>query len=170
MINSAGRAGIILDPPCKTDRKRMPPSLIALPLAVWERDGLKAALTGAGLAVDDILAPGSQFWRFATDDDVPAGFGGIEAHGTDALLRSVVTFPPLRGRGVGAAIVKALEAEAIVMKCSTVWLLTTTAREFFEQRDYAVVDRSEVPAAIRATAQFSALCPDSASAMVKRLG
>jgi N-acetylglutamate synthase-like GNAT family acetyltransferase len=147
----------------------MPASLIASPLAVWERDGLKAAVIKAGLPADDILAPGALFWRFATDDDVPAGFGGIEVHGADALMRSVVTLPPLRERGIGRAIVKALEAEALVMKCSAVWLLTTTARDFFGQLGYAVVDRGEVPAAIRATAQFSALCPDTATVMVKRL-
>ena len=147
----------------------MTPSLIALPLAVWERDGLKAALTKAGLPADDILTPGLQFWRFSTQDDVPAGFGGIEVHGADALMRSVVTLPPLRGRGVGQGIVRALEAEAIVMKCGAVWLLTTTAREFFGKLGYAAVDRADVPGAIRATAQFSSLCPDSATVMVRRL-
>jgi N-acetylglutamate synthase-like GNAT family acetyltransferase len=148
----------------------MPPSLIALPLAVWERDGLKAALTRAGLPADDIFAPGPQFWRFATHDDVPAGFGGIEVHGTDALLRSVVTLPPLRRRGIARAIVAALEAEAIVMKCSAVWLLTATARQLFEKLGYVAVDRAQVPAAIRASTQYSSLCPDSATVMVKRLG
>ena len=143
--------------------------LIALPLAVWERDGLKAALTRAGLPADDILTPGLQFWRFSTQDDVPAGFGGIEVHGADALMRSVVTLPPLRSRGIGRGIVRALEAEAVVMKCRAVWLLTTTAREFFERLGYAAVDRADVPGAIRATAQFSSLCPDSATVMVKRL-
>jgi N-acetylglutamate synthase-like GNAT family acetyltransferase len=147
----------------------MTPSLVALPLAVWERDGLKAALTKAGLPADDIFTPGPQFWRFTTDDDVPAGFGGIEVHGADALMRSVVTLPPLRGRGVGQGIVRALEAEAIVMKCGAVWLLTTTAREFFGKLGYAAVDRADVPGAIRATAQFSSLCPDSATVMVRRL-
>ena len=147
----------------------MTPSLIALPLAVWERDGLRAALTKAGLPADDILTPGLQFWRFSTRDDVPAGFGGIEVHGADALMRSVVTLPPLRSRGIGQAIVRALEAEAVVMKCRAVWLLTTTAREFFGRLGYAAVDRADVPGAIRATAQFSSLCPDSATAMVKRL-
>ena len=143
--------------------------LIALPLAVWERDGLKAALTRAGLPADDIFRPGPQFWRFSTQDDVPAGFGGIEVHGADALMRSVVTLPPLRARGIGQAIVRALEAEAIVMKCRALWLLTTTSREFFGKLGYTAVDRADVPGAIRATAQFSSLCPDSATVMVKRL-
>jgi len=56
-----------------------------------------------------------------------------------------------------------------VMKCRAVWLLTTTAREFFERLGYAAVDRADVPGAIRATAQFSSLCADSATVMVKRL-
>src|SRR5262245_50238978 len=106
-------------------------SLIALPLAVWERDGLKAALGGAGLPTDDVATAGPLFWRFSINDDVPVGFGGLEIHGDDALMRSVVTLPPLRGRGLGRRIVLALEAEALMLKCSDVWLLTTTAQDFF---------------------------------------
>jgi N-acetylglutamate synthase-like GNAT family acetyltransferase len=145
-------------------------ALIAFPLAAWERDGLRAALTGAGLPAEDIAAAGPYFWRFSTGDDVPAGFGGLEVYGADALLRSVVTLPPLRGRGVGRAIVEALEAEAVVLKCRSVFLLTTTAQGFFERLGYAEIGRSDVPASIRATAQFASLCPDSATVMVKRLG
>ena len=145
-------------------------ALFALPLAVWERDGLKAALRGAGLPVDDIAQPGPHFWRFSIDDDVPAGFGGLEVHGPDALMRSVVTLPPLRGRGFGRAIVQALEAEAVVLKCRAVFLLTTTAQDFFAKLGYGETPRSDVPGSIRATAQFASLCPESAAVMTKRLG
>lgn len=144
-------------------------SLIALPLAVWERDGLRAALIRAGLPSDDVEAPGRLFWRFSDADDAPVGFGGLEVHGPDALMRSVLTLPPLRGRGLGAAIVTALEAEVRLVKCRSIWLLTSTAQALFERLGYARIDRAEVPAAIRATAQFVSLCPDSATAMVKRL-
>ncbi len=61
------------------------PRLQSLPLAVWERDGLKAALLKAGLRADDVVRPDRLFWRFERDDDTPAGFGGLEMHGTDAL-------------------------------------------------------------------------------------
>ena len=144
-------------------------SLIALPLAVWERDGLRAALAKAGLPCDDVEAPGRLFWRFSDADDVPVGFGGLEVHGPAALVRSVLTLPPLRRRGLGGAIVAGLEAEARLLKCRSVWLLTTTAQRLFERLGYARVDRAEVPAAIRATAQFASLCPDTATAMAKRL-
>jgi amino-acid N-acetyltransferase len=144
-------------------------ALLALPLAVWERDGLKAALGGVGLPTEDVATAGPLFWRFSINDDVPVGFGGLEVHGSDALLRSVVTLPPLRGRGLGRKIVMALEGEAVVAQCSAVWLLTTTAQDFFAKLGYAAVDRGTVPAAIRATAQFALLCPDTAAVMAKRL-
>ena len=58
--------------------------LLALPLAAWERDGLKAALVKAGLPADHVGDPRLLFWRFETHEDVPVGFGGLELHGTDA--------------------------------------------------------------------------------------
>lgn len=147
----------------------MAPSLVSLPLAAWEREGLVSALRKAGLPADDVTEPAAMFWRFSTDDDVPAGFGGLEVHGADALMRSVLTMPSLRNRGIGSAIVAALEAEAQINRCQTIWLLTTDAQPYFEKRGYTVHDRSAAPAAIRATAQFSSLCPASAALMAKPL-
>ena len=86
--------------------------LVAMPLAAWERDGLAAALQGAGLPTDDLAEPGRLFWRFETAETEPVGFGGLEILHGDALLRSIVTLPPLRKRGIGAAIVASLEEEA----------------------------------------------------------
>jgi hypothetical protein len=44
-------------------------------LAVFERDGLKAALKKAGLFSENIDKPDLLFWRFETQDAVPVGFG-----------------------------------------------------------------------------------------------
>lgn len=86
--------------------------LLAMPLAAWERDGLKTALAKAGLPADDIGDPHLLFWRFESRANVPAGFGGLEIHHGDALLRSIVTLPPVRRLGMGSAIVAVLEIEA----------------------------------------------------------
>ena len=144
--------------------------LQATPLAAWERDGVGAALLGAGLPADDIGDPNVLLWRFETYEDVPVGFGGLEIHGADALLRSVVTLPPLRQVGMGAAIVAALEAEAHARNCRTIYLLTTSEAEFFGRLGYAPCARGDVPEAIRASLQFAALCPPAATVMVKRIG
>jgi N-acetylglutamate synthase-like GNAT family acetyltransferase len=143
--------------------------LQATPLQVWERDGLKAALVKAGLPAADVGDPQLLFWRFESYEDVPVGFGGLEIHGPDALLRSLVTLPPLRQVGMGAAMVGALEVEARARNCRTIYLLTAGQADFFERLDYAACARNQVPEAIRTCRQFRELCPAGATVMVKRI-
>ena len=151
--------------------ERSGPPLFAQPLATWERDGLKATLARAGLPVDDIddAGPaGPLFWRFERDD-VPVGFAGIEVHGPDALLRSLVTLPPLRLQGIGGGMVEKMEVEARARGARAIYLLTETSADFFAGLGYAPCARDRVPAAIAATAQFARLCPASATVMAKSI-
>jgi len=146
-----------------------PPRLFARPLKLGERGALSKALAKASLPVEDLDAPGPLFWRFETTDSMPVGFGGLEIHGEDALLRSLVILPPLRSRGLGAAVVAQLENEAALHGCRAVWLLTEAASGFFDRLGYAKCDRAVVPPKIRETREFAALCPASADVLVKRL-
>jgi N-acetylglutamate synthase-like GNAT family acetyltransferase len=150
-------------------RAAKPPRLSAIPLAAWERDGVAAALRKAGLPADDVASPGRLFWRFETVDLTPVGFGGLEIHDGDALLRSVVTLPPVRGRGIARAIIAALEAEARIADCRAIWLLTTSATRLFDQLGYATCKVAIVPQPIRETPEFAALAGTSATVMMKRL-
>ena len=143
--------------------------LRAQQLATWERDGLKAALAGAKLPVDDIAEPDRLFWRFETLNDVPVGFGGLEVHGKHALVRSVVTLPPLRKRGIGRAIIAALETEAQLRGCEEVFVLTTGSTELFTRFGYTSCERAQMPDEICRTQEFAALTAAAASPMVKRL-
>lgn len=142
--------------------------LFASPLAPWERGGVKAALIKAGLPDEDIEAPEVVLWRFERND-VPVGFGGLEVHGDVALLRSLVTLPPVRNRGIGRAMVEVIEVEAVARQVRALYLLTTDCVRFFARLAYAPCPRDEVPAAIRETAQFASLCPATAVAMFKQL-
>jgi N-acetylglutamate synthase-like GNAT family acetyltransferase len=142
--------------------------LLATPLAAWERDGLKAALTKAGLPADDAADPHLLFWRFETVADIPAGFGGIEVHGRFALLHSLVTLPPVRGIGIGRAMVAALEVEARTLKCCAIYLVTTSHAAFFQQAGYTPCASDEVPEEISRSRHFRALCCASGRVMVKK--
>src|SRR5262245_32364557 len=108
------------------------PKLARIPLASWERGGVIAALKRVGLPADDVEEPDRLFWRFEVGDMVPVGFGGLEIHRPDALLRSIVTLPMLRGRGFGHSIVGELEAEARIAGCTTAWLLTSSPDYFVQ--------------------------------------
>ena len=141
--------------------------LIGIPLAVWERDGLIASLAKAGLLAEDVTTPGPLFWRFE-NEAMPVGFGGLELYGDQALLRSVVTLPPMRKRGIGRGIVAALEVEARIRACRALWLLTPGA-DFFAHLGYRRCERADMPKVLQETEQAAKLCPASAIAMTKRL-
>jgi N-acetylglutamate synthase-like GNAT family acetyltransferase len=144
--------------------------LVAIPLAPWERDGVKAALVKAKLPAEDVGDARVLVWRFETIEGTPVGFGGLEIFGSDALLRSLVTLPPLRQVGMGAAMVAVLETEARALKCHTIYLQTASGTDFFARFGYAICARSDVPHAVSGSRQFAGLCPATALAMVKRLG
>jgi amino-acid N-acetyltransferase len=151
------------------DRSMNLPRMIGFPLLPNERDGIEATLSRAGLPVDDLDKPGRLFWRFSTPDELPVGFGGLEVHGREALMRSIVTLPPVRGRGFGRAIVAALETEAKIAGSRNVWLLTDRETEFFARAGYSPCDRHTVPEAIRSSEHFASLDTKNAVAMMKRL-
>jgi len=146
---------------------KLVPRLFAHPLKSWERGAISAALTKAGLANDGVEEPHHLFWRFETDEDMPVGFGGLEPYGHDALLRSVVTLPPLRNKGMGTAIVATLETEAGLRGSRAVWIVSRAAAAFFERRGYAKCLPSVVPDLIRATRAFQSA--NDAEVLVKLL-
>lgn len=97
------------------------------------------------------------------------GVGGVEVHGSEGLLRSVVVEQSARGEGVVTAIVDALETSAHEEGVETLYLLTTTAAAFFSDRGYVEIDRADAPDAIRQTTEFDDLCPSSATCLKKSI-
>lgn len=130
---------------------------------------LEALLESNGLPTDDIReAPGTFF--LASAGGTLVGAGGVEVHGDDGLLRSVVVVESARGREHGTALCDALATRARADGVTTLYLLTTAAAGFFDERGYETIPRAEAPPAIRGTAEFAALCPDDATCMWRRLG
>lgn len=147
--------------------KERAPRLFAHPLKPWERGAVAAALAKAGLANDDVEEAHCLFWRFETDEQMPAGFGGLELYGHDAVLRSVVTLPPMRNKGIGTAIVATLETEAGLRGSRTIWIVSHAAGAFFERRGYAKCLPKVVPDPVRATREFRSVA--AAEVLVKLL-
>lgn len=97
------------------------------------------------------------------------GAVGLEPYGSSGLLRSLVVSPAIRGHGSGTRLVDALETRARELGITELWLLTTTAADFFARLGYAPAERDRAPEAIKDTAEFKSLCPSSAVCMVKTL-
>lgn len=94
---------------------------------------------------------------------------GLERRGASGLLRSAAVAPTLRGKGLGAALTSRLLRDARASGVRAVYLLTTTAADYFERFGFERIDRSRVPAAVRGSEEFRGACPASAVAMRLRL-
>ena len=73
----------------------------------------------------------------------------------------------LIGDGVGSSLVRAALQCAEHSRVSSVFLLTTTAEQYFPRFGFTVVDRADVPPMVRASAEFARACPSSAIIMRK---
>jgi amino-acid N-acetyltransferase len=96
-----------------------------------------------------------------------AGVIGLQLFGEVALLRSLVVSGERMGCGIGRSLVTAAETLAAELRVRSIYLLTTTAADFFEYRGFRRIGREEAPQEIRATQEFSSLCPSTAVLMVK---
>lgn len=94
---------------------------------------------------------------------------GLECFDDIGLLRSVAVSKSERSQGIGKSLVEALEEKAKAAGISTLWLLTTTATNFFLTVGFSVVARDDAPAGLRNSSEFRDLCPASATCMRKLL-
>ena len=85
----------------------------------------------------------------------------------EGLLRSVAVVPALRGKGMAKGLVSALENRAGTLGLRHLWLLTTTAPNFFRRLGYVDTPRTQAPAAVQQSGEFKSLCPASAVCLSK---
>lgn len=137
--------------------------------AVPAVDAAAALLEASELPAADLTAAHMRHFFYSGVADRPHGLVGIEIHGGDALLRSLVVAPGLRAAGLGSALVRRAESHARAQGVRTIYLLTTTAEHFFAQRGYARLERADAPPGIRATREFAAICPATSIFMFKSL-
>ena len=124
-------------------------------------------LQNVNLPVDDINDH-IAFYTLSENDEI-IGTIGMEYDNTSALLRSLSVQENKRGKGYGDKLVQFIEDEAKRKGVQTMFLLTTTAADFFAKKAYSVINRQEVPAFIQQTSEFSSICPSSATVMKKEL-
>jgi amino-acid N-acetyltransferase len=128
---------------------------------------IRDLLAAAGLPnadIDEAQLPG--FVVLLAGDRV-VGAAAVEALGKCGLLRSVVVAGECAGRGYGARLTEAAQNRAAARGLAPIYLLTTTAAGYFARHGYVRIDRAALPAEVRASREFTTLCPDTAIAMVR---
>ncbi len=118
---------------------------------------------------EDVLEHLQEFLVAETDEGL-AGAGALHIYDeTLAEVRSLVVAPAFRGRGVGAALVAALEARAHALGIARVFALTYETR-FFARLGYAEVPKESLPQKIWGVCVHCAHFPRcDETAMIKTL-
>ena len=130
---------------------------------------IKRLLDGSALSTDDLSPDLLENFLVLREGQILVAVVGIEGIGPAALLRSLAVSEHLRGDGMGRHMVAAAEVLARRRGVVSLYLLTTTAADYFSKLGYRNTPRETAPAGIRDTPQFSGLCPASSSFMVKPL-
>lgn len=126
-------------------------------------------LQDAKLPTEDLTESHVEHFFYAGSPAKPTGLVGLEIFGEVALLRSLAVVPERRGFGEGLQLFAHAEREAWAKGVRAIFLLTTTAEDFFSKYGYARASRDTAPAAIRSTKEFAGICPASSAFMAKQL-
>lgn len=133
---------------------------------------VEALLKASQLPTEDLqdsdYQQGIQLFTLEQDEQI-IGVVGLELHGDRALVRSLAVSESERGQGLGVLLLKHAEAAAQILGVKELYLLTTTAADFFQKLGYEVADRTIAPPSIAQSKQFADICPASATFMIKRL-
>lgn len=93
----------------------------------------------------------------------------VEYDYNDALLRSLSVSENKRNKGMGEELVSFIEDYVQKQGVQNIFLLTTTASEFFLKRGYRIIDRSNVPPFIQNTQEYGVICSSTSTLMKKEL-
>ncbi|MDQ7248944.1 arsenic resistance N-acetyltransferase ArsN2 [Dongia sedimenti] len=157
----------LVTPGAAPAESRAAPGQLLTPIAATDAE-FRRCLVDAKLPTADLVGAGKRYFRLVEAGQC-RGYGGIEARGSHALLRSIVVEGRERGHGYGRTLVHGLVAEAEKLGLKDAYLLTETAAPFFAALGFNPCDRQTAPPEIAQSQQFAELCPASAKLMRREL-
>ncbi len=125
-------------------------------------------LSAQKLPVEDLPA-GLDNFIVAIEDGRVIGVAGLELYGSYGLLRSVAVDPQQRNKGIAAGLLTRIEEIANGLNLEGIYLLTETAADYFNKKGYEHIARMDIPEEVKASSEFSHVCPQSAIAMKKSI-
>ncbi|MEW5739667.1 MAG: arsenic resistance N-acetyltransferase ArsN2 [Myxococcota bacterium] len=134
-----------------------------------DRRAVLALIEAAGLPLEGVDAAFPSGFSVVRGAGGLLGVAGLEPHGDVGLLRSVAVAPGRRGAGLGRLLVEDRLRAALEQQLTAVYLLTTTAAEWFKQLGFVEAARQDAPAALQRSTEFATACPASAVCLVRRL-
>jgi len=134
-----------------------------------ELNALRDFLRMNQLPADDLKIADSVYLTYYNSEDVLVGSGGLEFYGDKALLRSLAVSQAMRSQSLGKQIVDELIQQVKETGKKEIYLLTTTAYFFFLKFGFVEIPRDAVPDEVKASTEFSQVCPSTARVMRLKL-
>jgi amino-acid N-acetyltransferase len=105
----------------------------------------------------------------ARQDGRIVGSAALEIYPDGALLRSVAVAAPLQRQGLGRRLTAAAVGLAEARRVPAIYVLTTTAADYFPRLGFERITRADVPAGVQSSVEFTSACPSTATVMRMRL-
>lgn len=128
-------------------------------------EAVSALLQNSTLPADGVAEAFDNFIVAEGNGINVVGAAGLEVYDRFALLRSVVVAPAWQGYGVGRALTGEILSRARARNVNVVFLLTTTAENFFPSFGFQRIERADVPAELEQSPELRGACPASATVM-----
>lgn len=136
--------------------------------AIKYKEDVIALLRAENLPASDLPATLKSFFVMIENEQL-IGVAGLEMYGTCGLLRSLAVHSDFRNQNIAGKLVMQIEHLAAAEGLKAIFLLTETAPYYFSRKGYHIISRSEMPAEVQQSSEFSHVCPQSAIAMKKDL-
>ena len=143
-------------------------AIVLAPAGADDLPAIETLLTGCQLPTADVAQHLGGFILARVEGEL-VGTVALEQYGEVALLRSVCVAPSHRSHRVGRTLLGAVESGAASRGIHQLFLLTTTAADYFARHGFETIARDQAPPAIQQTVEFRTLCPSSAACMQKAL-
>jgi amino-acid N-acetyltransferase len=127
-------------------------------------DAIKRLLVASLLPSRDV-GEGRQRFIVASEGGRIIGCAGLQVSGQAGLVRSMAVHWTRRNAGLGSRLHRRLLFEAVLADVRTLYVVTTTAEEFFAGHGFRKVPASEVPPELQASDEFTAFVPGGSTVM-----
>jgi amino-acid N-acetyltransferase len=134
------------------------------PACGGDLDAIKRLLVGSLLPSRDVGGTNQRF-IVASENGRLIGCAGLQVAGQDGLVRSMAVHWTRRNAGLGSRLHERLLFEAVLAGVRTLYVVTTTAEDFFAGHGFRKVAAHAVPPQLQASEEFTAFVPGGSTVM-----
>lgn len=139
-----------------------------VPAAISDLAGINQLLRQEDLPEVNTTECTNFFYKVVDQGNKIIGAIGLETYGSYGLLRSLVVDKNFRNNGIADKLVTRVMGSARINGLNEVYLLTSTAEQYFLRKGFERRDRKTCPDEIRQSREYSSICPVSSALMSKK--